>query len=265
MIAAHLKIAKTREKRTFFMRHILKLALLSLISSSASVMAQAVPPWTLGAIATTKSSVHLDTDEETEVWPLVVYQGEHVYFQGIELGYRLLPLQSFQNLSFGLSLENENYDPDDSGDTNVNALDDRDLTLMTVAAYRIGPVTFKAGQDVLGEHDGFFGEVTAKLRLKVNEIGVSPAISYRYLDEKLSNHIYGVSQTESDRTGGSIAAYDSGSTQKISYSLAMNYPVTQTVFINFKYTHSRYNDITDSPIVEDDKSNAVSLGAFARF
>ncbi|KZM39989.1 hypothetical protein OA92_18165 [Marinomonas sp. SBI22] len=246
------------------MRYLPKLALISLVASS-SAMAQTIPPWTLGAIATTSSSVHLDTDEETQVWPLVVYQGEHVYFQGIELGYRLLPLQSFQNISFGLSLENENYDPDDSDNADVQKLDDRDLTLMTVAAYRIGPVTFKAGQDVLGEHDGFFGEVTAKLRLKVNEIGVSPAISYRYLDKKLSNHIYGISQAESDRTGGNIAAYNSGSTQKVSFSLAMNFPMTKTAFLNLKLTHNRYNDITDSPIVEDDTSNAISLGAFARF
>ena len=246
------------------MKYLPKLALISLVASSP-IMAQSIPPWTLGAITTTNSSVHLDTDEENQVWPLVVYQGEHVYFQGIELGYRLLPLQSFQNLSFGLSLENENYDPDDSDNTDVQTLDDRDLTLMAVTAYRIGPVTFKAGQDVLGEHDGFFGEVTAKLRLKVNDIGVSPAISYRYLDEKLSNHIYGVSQAESDRTGGNIAAYDSGSTQKVSVSVAMNYPMTESVFLNLKLSHSRYNDISDSPIVEKDTSNAISIGAFTRF
>jgi outer membrane protein len=246
------------------MTHYTKLALLSLLASS-SIMAQDIPPWTLGAISTTNSSVHLDTDDETEIWPLVVYQGEHLYFQGIELGYRLLPLQSFQNISIGLSLENENYNPDDSDDSDMHKLDDRDLTLMTVAAYRIGPVTFKAGQDIIGEHDGFFGEVTAKLRLKVNDIGVSPAISYRYLDEKLSNHIYGVSQAESDRTSGNIAAYDSGSTQKISYSLAMNYPVTQSCLLNFNLAPSRYNDISDSPIVEDDKSNSATFGAFVRF
>lgn len=241
-----------------------KLMLLSLLPTS-TVMAQTIPPWTLGAISTTKSSVHLDTDKETEIWPLVVYQGEHIYFQGIELGYRVLPLQSFHNLSFGLSLENENYNPDDSDDSDMHKLDDRDITLMGVTAYRIGPITFKAGQDLIGEHDGYFAEVTAKLRLKVNDIGVSPAISYRYLDEKLSNHIYGVSQSESDKTGGNIAAYDSGSTQKISYSLAMNYPLTQSTFLNFKFTHNRYNDISDSPIVEDDYSNAVTFGAFTRF
>jgi len=246
------------------MTHFTKLALLSCLASS-SVMAQTIPPWTLGAISTTSTSVHLETDEETEVWPLVVYQGEHVYFQGIELGYRLFPLQSFQNVSFGLSLENENYNPDDSDNTDMHKLDDRDLTLMTVAAYRIGPVTFKAGQDIIGEHDGFFGEITAKLRLKVNDVGVSPAISYRYLDEKLSNHIYGVSQAESNRTSGNIAAYDSGSTQRISYSLAMNYPLTPSFILNFKFTHHRYNDINDSPIVEDDYSNAATLGAFVRF
>lgn len=246
------------------MTHFAKLALFSLLIPS-SVIAQTIPPWTLGAISTTRSSVHLETDKETEIWPLVVYQGEHVYFQGIELGYRLLPLQSFHNLSFGLSLENENYDPDDSDNTDMQKLDDRDLTLMTVAAYRIGPITFKAGQDILGEHDGFFGEVTAKLRLKVNDIGVSPAISYRYLDKKLSNHIYGVSQVESDRTGGNIATYESGSTQRISYSVAMNFPITQSFFLNFKYAHNRYNDISNSPIVEDDYSNAVTFGAFARF
>lgn len=246
------------------MTHLAKLTLISLLTTT-SAMAQTVPPWTLGVISTTRSSVHLDTDKETEVWPLVVYQGEHVYFQGIELGYRLLPLQSFQNLSFGLSLENENYDPDDSDNTDVNKLDDRDFTLMSVAAYRIGPVTFKAGQDIMGEHDGFFGEITAKLRLKVNDIGVSPAISYRYLDKKLSNHIYGVSQAESDRTGGNIAAYNSGSTQKVSYSVALNYPLTQTVFLNLKYAHNRYNDISNSPIVEDDYDNAVTFGIFGRF
>lgn len=246
------------------MRNVTKIALLSLLLPS-SVMAQAVPPWTLGAISNTSSSVHLDTDKETKALPLIVYQGEHVYFQGIELGYRLLPLQSFHNLSFGLSLENESYDPDDSDNVDVRKLDDRDITLMSVAAYRIGPVTFKAGQDILGEHDGFFAEVKAKLRLRVNEIGVSPEISYRYLDKKLSNHVYGVSQAESDRTGGNIAAYDSGSTQKMSVGVAVNYPLTKSAFVNLKYTHSRYNDITNSPIVEDDKSNAVSIGALMRF
>ncbi len=221
---------------------------------------------TLGIIATQSQSVYKDTDSQSTLFPNVSYDTEHFYLRFPEVGYRILPKQSVQNITIGLSYESTGFDPDDSNDANIQLLDDRDASIMAFASYRLGPITTKIAQDVSGEHDGYYAQISTGYPIQMAAWRVIPSIAYRYMDNKMSNHLFGVSQTESNRTGGAIDAYKSDAVSFIRYGVRGIYPASQNINLMVGLSHTHYTDkILKSPIVEDNTVSSLFAGVTLRF
>lgn len=221
---------------------------------------------TLGLIATKSQSLYKDTDAQFTVLPNISYEAEHFYLRFPEIGYRILPKQSVHNISVGLSYESAGLDPDDSNDTNIQLLDDRDASIMAFASYRLGPITTKIAQDVSGTHDGYYAQISTGYPIQMAAWRVIPSIAYRYMDNKMSNHLFGVSQTESNRTGGAIDAYKSDTVSFIRYGVRGIYPVSQHINLMVGLSHTHYADkILKSPIVEDNTVSSLFAAVTLRF
>ncbi|MBJ7536825.1 MipA/OmpV family protein [Marinomonas transparens] len=221
----------------------------------------------LGIFGTLSESIYKDTDSKSRALPNISYEGENFYFKLPEIGYRFLPQKSMQNLAVGVAYQASKFDPDDSSDTNIKQLDDRDDSVMAFASYQLGRMfKTKLAQDISGTHDGFSAEVELSYPMPVASWRVIPSISYSYMDSKMSNHAFGVSQSESAQTGGTIAAYDSSSVSLVTYGIKAMYPVTKSVNIMLGVSQSKYDDdILNSPLVEDDTVNSALAGIMVNF
>lgn len=231
---------------------------------STPVVAQADA--SLGVIGAISESVYKETDNQAKFLPNVGYEGEHFFLQLPEIGYRFLPKQAPQNFAIGFSYESSNFDPDDSDDINIQQLDDRDDSIMAFASYRAGPISAKVAQDISGEHDGYYAQIALGYPLPIGAWKVIPSISYRYMDSKMSNHLFGVSQSESVSTGGAIAAYDSGAISQIRYGVRGVYPLSTNLNLMLGINHTKFdNEILNSPIVEDNSITSVLAGVSFSF
>ncbi|QUX92836.1 MipA/OmpV family protein [Marinomonas sp. A3A] len=220
----------------------------------------------IGVIGAVSESVYKETDNQAKFLPNIGYEGENFFLQLPEVGYRFLPKQSPQNFSVGLSYESSNFDPDDSDDINIQQLDDRDDSIMAFASYKIGPLSTKLAQDISGEHDGYYAQIALGYPLPVGAWKVIPSISYRYMDSKMSNHLFGVSRSESANTGGTITAYDSGAIAQIRYGIRGIYPLSESVNLMLGINHTRFDsEILKSPIVEDNTITSVLAGVIFSF
>jgi outer membrane protein len=220
----------------------------------------------LGIIGAQSESLYKDTGSESRALPNLSYTGERFYFRLPEIGYHLLPKTPAQSLAVGLSYERSRFDPDNSDDANIRLLDDRDDSIMAFASYQIGPITTKLAQDISGQHDGFYAQISAGYPILVAAWKIIPSITYRYMDSKMSNHLFGVSQSESIKTGGVIAAYDSPSISRITYGVRGIYPLTQSVNLMLGVHQTQYhNTILKSPIIEDNTVTSVLAGIVLSF
>lgn len=236
------------------------LALLLLTSFSAQAGGS------LGVIGVLSESIYKDTDTRSFALPNISYTGERFYFRLPEIGYQLLPKTPLQSFAVGLSYEGSKFDPDNSDDANVRLLDDRDASVMAFASYRLGPITTKLAQDISGQHDGFYAQISAGYPIQLAAWRIIPSTSYRYIDSKMSNHLLGVSQSESTKTSGAITAYDSPSVSHTSYGVRGIYPLTQSVKVMLGINHTKYDSaVLKSPIVEDDSITSVLAGVIFSF
>ncbi|RCX08864.1 outer membrane protein [Marinomonas foliarum] len=220
----------------------------------------------LGVIGAKSESVYKETSSRSASLPNIGYEGEHFYLQLPELGYRFLPRQSLQNFAVGISYEGLSFDPDDSSNTSIQLLDERDPSIMAFASYRLGIFSTKVAQDISGKHDGYYAQVGLGYPIPIGTWKIIPSFSYRHMDNKMSNHLFGISRSESIRTGGAIAAYDSGAISQIRYGVRAIYPITSNANLILGISQTKFDDdILKSPIVEDNTVNAASLGFIFSF
>ncbi|RBP81753.1 MipA/OmpV family protein [Marinomonas rhizomae] len=215
----------------------------------------------LGVIGAISESIYKDTDSNSALLPNIAYAGEHAYLRFPEIGYRFFPKHSLQNIAVGLSYESIKFDPDDSDDTSIRLLNDRDDSIMAFANYRLGPVSAKLAQDISGKHDGYYIKVSAGYPIPAGAWKVIPSISYQYMNSKMSNHLFGVSKAESAKTGGSISAYETGPIYKMQYGIRGIYPLSRNITFVIGVSYTKYDDqILKSPIVTDNTITSLLTG-----
>jgi len=206
--------------------------------------------WLLGAQFGRQSSLYNNTDDEQGPTPMLAYLGQHFFWKGYELGYQLNPMGSPSNMAFSIEAMAYEVDLGDSDDENMRLLDDRDASVMASLVYQTGPFEMKFSQDVSNQHKGFSLGLGVKNTYDLAPFEVELGAGFAYQDKKLSQHLYGVSQSESDSTSGDIAAYDAGSSQILQMSVAVNYAITQKAKLGVEIGRNDYFGIDDSPIVD---------------
>ena len=220
----------------------------------------------IGAMGVYSQSLYKDTDNQTKVLPAFSYEGERAYIKLPEVGYHLIPKASYQSLSVGLRYQPSSFEPDESDDSHIQLMDDRDDSTMAVVNYRWGPVSLKMAQDISGVHDGYFGQVSLGYPIQTPLWQLIPSVSYRYLSDKMSDYLFGVSAADASRTGGSISAYDAPSTTELSVGIRAIYPISPNTSFMLNVKHTEYDEeIKQSPIVTENKINSITAALLYNF
>ncbi|ETX10923.1 hypothetical protein MUS1_13165 [Marinomonas ushuaiensis DSM 15871] len=158
------------------------------------------------------------------------------------------------------------FDPDDSDNSNIQLLNDRDDSAMAFASYRFGPITAKLAQDISGVHNGYLGQLSLGFPIPIATWRVIPSIRYQYISGQMSNYMFGVSQSESTKTGGTISSYDAPATSRTSYGFVAFHSISKNISTMVSIRQTQYDSsIKQSPIVDNDTVNSALIGIFYKF
>ncbi|MGF1729115.1 MipA/OmpV family protein [Photobacterium kasasachensis] len=217
----------------------------------------------LGAITSYAPEVYRDTDANVVVIPAVGYESEHVFFRGFSAGVRLYPIGTPTNVIFRLAYDPRTLKPSDSNDAKIQKLDEREASVLGGISYQmisqVGVFEVGAGTDLGNKHNGLYAEASWRLPIRMNRFGITPQLGYSYNSDRINNHLYGVSNEESLRSG--LDVFDADWDGQYFVGLSGYVFVTESLRLNasVRYTNLE-GDIEKSPIIAASVTSQGSIG-----
>ena len=218
----------------------------------------------VGAGAVISSKPYDGVDSKVYPVPMFGYEGERLYLRGISGGYRLFQRGGW---SIGPMLRPrfEGYEADDSDA--LTGMDDRDLTLDGGVDLSLktnwGMFGVQVMTDLLGEHDGQELEASYMALFPYAGFYFVPSVALRWRSDDLVDYYYGVRASEA-RAGR--PAYSPGDAISPVARLAIRRKLSDHWGFLLAFQYEWLDDeISDSPIIEDDTMISLLLGATYTF
>ncbi|WP_370980579.1 MipA/OmpV family protein [Agaribacterium sp. ZY112] len=127
----------------------------------------------------------------------------------------------------------------------------------------LGDMYLAALTDVSGRHNGHKMKLAYSYSVLWQRWHLQPAIEWNWLDDKLANYYFGVSENDSPNAQ---AIYEPGASINTEYSLLLNYAISPRLFWGLSYRYKLLDtSIVDSPIVEDDAISTFFTGIKYKF
>jgi outer membrane protein len=222
--------------------------------------APAQPRWTLGLIAIERDAPYRQLDEDLLVVPLVRFEGERAYLRGLRGGFRLTQAGPFEASVF-LQARGDGYEAADS--PYLAGMADRRFSLDGGVALgwrvpRVGQFELSAASDLLGRSDGQEFEASWTGLVRAGQWRLLPSVALRWQSRGLVDYYYGVRDAEAlpDRP-----AYDGEAALIPELSILATRPLGERWQLFARVGHGILPaEITDSPLVDDDRRTSVILG-----
>jgi outer membrane protein len=236
----------------------------ALVLAPATAFSQDRPDgWSLGLSVLGDTNPYLGQDADVIPLPLVSYRQGPFEASTNGLSYTFLntgPLQltaaARPRFSGLISTDGPELDGIDRRVTGDLALE---------AQYDIGRFYGRAAirQEFTGEHDGQEARLRFGARQRFGTVGLDLAAGAAWQNGDLSRYVWGV---DADETAPGRAAYDPGSVVVPFVSFAARYQISENwSLLGTLRADFLSDDITDSPIIEDDTLIAGGIGFVFRF
>lgn len=216
----------------------------------------------LGVAAT--QSIYSGVDTQTDALPLFELQYGNFYLEGLEAGYTLIENDTY---SLAVAISGDELDGERTESSQLNDLGDVDsgvnLKLGGELYTDFGLLGASIAQDVSNEHEGTEISLNWAAPLEVGDAMVMPGLFATWMSDDLVNHYYGIktSQVKAGRP-----AYSSDASWRYGLEVMGEYPLAQQWTLMGGITATWYGDeVSDSPIVEDDHTLSGFLGVKYRF
>lgn len=216
----------------------------------------------LGVGALYSVSPYRGVDDNVAAVPIIVGKYKNLYSDGTSLGFIL---NDNEEVYFSIVGQPRfsGYDSDDS--SFLNGMQDREWTidggLRLTWNNDLFLMNLTGITDLLSEHDG--QQVGIVFSKEFFDGGITPRVGVKWLSDNLVEHYYGVAGTEATATRSS---YEGGATVDYIAGFSVGIPLDDAwaIFGDFEY-EKLGDEITDSPIVEEDNMFTYMLGAAYRF
>ena len=228
----------------------LSLSTLALASLSSAAFA-ANTPLTLGAAALYMQSPYQGGKERFYPLPLVNYEDTHFFISGLQAGYFLWKGQQDQ-FSLIITSSGQEYDPKRSYSSAMKQLDKRHLTLMGGGQWQHiaewGVLKTSLVGDVLNQSNGIVWNTNWHYPLMLGDISLLPGTGVSWNSSHQTNYYYGVSSTESRRSG--ISSYHAGDSWLPYVEISASYPLTTRLQLGVGGRYQWFgSEVKDSPMV----------------
>lgn len=264
------------------MKEVLLFALLA--GSSASAMAQTTPPaddapgegapgeggpprWGVGIGAIAQDSPYAGEGTRVHPIPLISYQGEHFFFQGITAGWRFIGSETFE-LAAITKLRLDGFDIDDlskqqlsANGLNYRLLDDRDNSLDAGLSAKwsgaAGEIEFEGLSDVTDTSGGQEFSIQYGYPLHLGQTMVTPTVGATYLSKDMANYYYGTTDKEVAR-GALNYKPDAVTIPHVGLNV-MRFLGDNWSMIAFVRYSILPDELQDSPFLEPDSDGVASV------
>lgn len=214
----------------------------------------------IGLAAVTSQSIYLGGNSQTRVFPAIDYQYKRFYFQAGDIGFNLIKQEKWE-VDFGLSVDL--IGDTDRGDSRLLAgLPDLSLPLNAfVSAQYQSPIGFfKAthNYEINNKHNGNSSSISYSAPIFKDKWLFLPQISYHHYSDEVVNYFFGVNAVDASNE---IPAYQPGSSQAYKLGVLGLYQINDKwSFVGNLQNEFTGNEISDSPIVDDDQRLSVFAG-----
>lgn len=218
--------------------------------------------FSLGLGASVAVSPYKRYDTQCTPFPLVSYEGKYAYVRGYTAGVKLITLE-FLEFSTFVGYDGTNFDPFDSSDKRLRKLSSRHSSATAGLEVRLltpyGMLHASGARDVLGNSNGLSGAVGYMHSLEYGNLELIPAMGLQWSSSKYNDYYYGVSGSESRKSG--LEPYNANSGLSPYVGLTIDYSLTdawevfcggQLVFLN--------SAVKDSPMVDRANTYSFTLG-----
>jgi outer membrane protein len=239
----------------------LKILSLGLLCTAMSAQAD---EFSLGVGAMVTASPYVETQARVLPVPVLGYEGEHGYFRGLAGGVYLWNDER-HTLSVNAYYLPLQYDPDDSDNGAMKRLDKRRSTLMAGMGYRykhpgLGQLRLEISGDTLNNSNGILGDIGYLYPITLGAWRLAPGAGVTWTSGNHNDYYYGISASESARSG--LAQYQPGSSWTPYVEMSVNYRFNENwraFFIARGIALS--SEVRNSPMVSDDVSGMLMTGA----
>jgi len=200
--------------------------------------------------------------------PLFLYKVDRLSLYGPIVDYSLFENDGWRASAIA-KVRFEGFDEDDS--RYLNGMDDREWTFelggALSRAFDWGRLMADFSADVLGEHEGYELDLSYGYdfngAFKLPALMVTPSIGVNYRSSQLNDYYYGVRSSEA------IAGrprYDAGDSTGLTTGLRLNYRLDDRwSLMGMAFLEWLGDEITDSPIVDEDYVASFLIGIMYRF
>ena len=212
------------------------------------------------------SAYDLEESTEIKVLPGVFYDNNRVYARGAQAGAYLINDGSNQLAAYA-QLAGNSFEPDDATGA-LSELDERKASAAAGLSYtRLTPVggfRVQYATDILDRSGGNIARLSYLGKISKNKLTVYPSVGFEYYDNEYNQYYYGVSDTESTRTG--VEAYTANSSLNPYINISANYDFSKR-WAGFANQSLSYlpNEQYDSPMVDSRTDSTTTLGLLYKF
>ena len=207
-------------------------------------------------------------DSKVYALPFYIYQGKAFSMRGLSASYEVFdePTWSVGGL---VRFRTDGYDADDS--SYLDGMSDRRNSLDVGAELWIenswGNIGLDCVTDALGRHDGHEATLSFVVPFRgafgIKKLGLRPMFGLTWRSQNLNNYYYGVRANEAT---ANRSAYKSGESVDSYVGVVLDYQLAER-WSMFSMFRSEWlgNEITDSPIVDQENMISVVVGLLYRF
>ncbi len=201
---------------------------------------------------------------ETDLVPLYLYEGEHVFARGTSIGAHLWESEGLVVDLLG-QYRFTQLRPDEE---DLDGLEPRKSTLeVGLRATLTGPWGRLQAQwltDALDYHGGEATEVSYGFPMRLGRWWITPWLSYEWQSAELVDYYFGVSGAEAEASG--IPAYSAGRAGIFGWGINTGYRITDNVIVFANLGQYRLDDsIADSPLSFESMQDMVYAGTTVAF
>jgi MipA family protein len=259
-----------------------KLLLFALLAgSSASVMAQTAPPgeegsppegppqwrWGLGVGAVATDSPYAGEGMRVMPVPLISYQGENFFFQGIRAGWQFIRNDTFELAAIsqfrfdGFKIEDLSRQKLAANGLDSRQLEDRDDSLDAGVTAKwsgsVGELEIELLADVTDKSGGQQYSIQYGYPIHLGPAIVTPNVGVTYLSDDAANYYYGTLDEEVAR---GVVNYkpDAATVPYVGLNFMRFFGERWTVFAFLKYSILP-DEIKNSPFLEPNSDSSASV------
>jgi len=223
--------------------------------------------FSLGAGALIEQTAYRDYDRQIYPMPIINYQNQYVFVKGPSAGVYAFNTESDQ-LYFNIAYLPGQFKTSRTDNAALKQLDNRKLSFMAGVGYshhaKWGSLYANIMTDISGKSHGTLAELAYGYSFQFDKFYIEPKIGVEWQNHKYNDYYFGVSRSESSRSGLNYYSANSGTTPYVAVNAFYNFNQNWQAFVLARYSRVSHA-VKDSPMTSRSATGLIGTGIMYRF